>query len=64
MNIPNIGKYEYKTVDTSTISGLKEAEKLQEDGWTIGSVGLFRVQFYKENESKDRKSFEKLFPGA
>lgn len=64
MNILNIDKYEYKTVDTNTIEGLKEAEKFHEAGWVVNYAGLSIIQFYKENESKDRKSFEKLFPGA
>ena len=38
---------QYKTVDTSTLAGLKEAERLQRFGWTLYSVGLFLLKFYK-----------------
>ena len=38
----------YKTVDTMTIAGIELAEKLKANGWTIYSVGLFRIQFYKK----------------
>lgn len=38
---------EYKTVCTRTLGGLKKAEALKRDGWLIGSVGLFTIQFYR-----------------
>ena len=41
-------KIAYHTANTSTEKGLKEAEYLLENGWTIGSNGLFSIQFYKE----------------
>ena len=41
-------KFIYKTVDTSTLKGLKEAEKLKEKGWKIIRAGLFLIQFEKE----------------
>jgi hypothetical protein len=41
-------KTEYRTVDTSTLKGLKQAEGLQARGWTIGRVGLFLIQFYRK----------------
>ena len=41
-------KYEYKSIDTSTIEGIKEAEKLHESGWKIVQVGLFTILFEKE----------------
>lgn len=41
-------KTEWKTVDTSTLEGLKQAEKLHTSGWTTYSVGLFIVKFYKK----------------
>jgi hypothetical protein len=37
----------YKTVDTSTLKGLKEAERLQAQGWKTDRVGLFLVYFSK-----------------
>jgi len=41
-------RIEYRTIDTSTLKGLKRAERLQARGWTIGRVGLFLVQFYRK----------------
>lgn len=38
---------EYRTVDTTTLKGLKTAERLHRYGWKMGRVGLFSVQFYK-----------------
>lgn len=43
----------YRTVDTRTLKGLKEAERLKANGWTIGSVGLYTIEFYRK--SKPRK---------
>jgi hypothetical protein len=42
-----MAKIEYKSVDTSTLKGLKEAEKLHTNGWVTASVGLFIVKFYR-----------------
>lgn len=39
---------EYRTVDTSTLEGLKKAERLKARGWTMYSVGLFIVKFYRK----------------
>jgi hypothetical protein len=41
-------KIEYRTVDTSTLKGLKQAERLHQNGWKMGAQGLFSIQFYKE----------------
>jgi hypothetical protein len=41
-------KTQYKTVDTSTLKGLQEAERLHTSGWTLYSVGLFILKFYKK----------------
>lgn len=43
-----MSKIEYKTVDTRTIKGIKQAERLQANGWTQGSIGLFSIQFYRK----------------
>ena len=43
-------RIEYKTVDTSTLKGLKQAERLHANGWKMGRVGLFTVQFYRTKE--------------
>jgi hypothetical protein len=37
----------YKTVDTSTEAGLKQAEKLKAQGWIIYRTGLFLVYMKK-----------------
>jgi hypothetical protein len=39
---------QYKTVSTRTLKGLREAEALKRAGWTIYSVGLFIIGFYKK----------------
>ena len=41
-------KIKYKTINTRTINGLETAERLLADGWIIGSVGFWTIQFYKE----------------
>lgn len=43
-------KTEYRTADTRTLEGLKLAERLQAAGWTMYSVGLFLVRFYRKIE--------------
>ena len=45
-------KIKYKTVDTSTLKGLEKAERLKNNGWTIFSVGLFIIKFYKQGEAR------------
>lgn len=45
----------YQTVDTRTIKGLKKAERLKRNGWTVGSVGLWVIEFYKPIEKKSKK---------
>jgi hypothetical protein len=40
-------KTQYKSVDTSTLAGLKQAERLKAQGWTIYRVGLFIISFYR-----------------
>lgn len=39
--------YQYKNISTLTVEGIKEAERLQADGWKIIRTGLFYVQFEK-----------------
>jgi hypothetical protein len=43
-------KIEYKLIDTKKPSGLREAEKLKREGWKIGNVGFWVIQFYKESK--------------
>lgn len=38
---------EYRTVDTSTLKGLRQAERLHAAGWVTYSVGLFLIKFYR-----------------
>lgn len=38
---------QYRTVDTSTIAGLREAERLKANGWIIQRAGLFLVYLVK-----------------
>lgn len=40
-----VGKYEYKTINTRSASGLKEAERLKAEGWKIISTGFDTIQF-------------------
>ncbi len=37
----------YRTVDTSTMRGLKTAERLKDSGWKIVRTGLHLVYFAK-----------------
>jgi predicted RNA binding protein YcfA (HicA-like mRNA interferase family) len=43
-----MAKTQYKTVDTSTLEGLKQAERLKANGWTIDRVGLHLVWFHRK----------------
>lgn len=38
---------QYRTVDTRTVAGIRQAERLHTSGWRTVSVGLFRVQFVR-----------------
>jgi len=46
------GAFEYRTVDTSTVKGLKEAERLHRAGWKIIRTGLFLIQFERRKSMK------------
>lgn len=48
---------EYKTVDLRTEKGIKEAEELKEQGWTLGSHGLDTIQFYRELKKEKTYDF-------
>jgi hypothetical protein len=43
---------EYKTVETRTLKGLQQAERLQRYGWTVIRVSLFSVLMKKTFGSK------------
>lgn len=49
-------KTKYKTVDTSTMTGIKQAEALHSSGWKMGSVGFYTIQFYKKEENNVKKN--------
>jgi hypothetical protein len=38
-----MGKHEYKRVDVSTLAGLREAERMQRDGWKVIQAGITTV---------------------
>lgn len=40
-------KTRYRMVDTSTLKGLRLAERLHQNGWRMLRVGLFMINFYK-----------------
>jgi hypothetical protein len=43
-------QFEFKTVDTSTMQGIQLAERLKAEGWIIGSIGFYTIQFYKPKQ--------------
>lgn len=45
-------KIEYRTVDTTTLEGLRTAERLHANGWKMGRVGLFSIRFYRAVRSR------------
>ena len=50
-----VGSFEYKTIDTTTEKGLKEAEKLQSQGWKVISSGIAsdKIQFERPKRKKE-----------
>lgn len=44
--------YEYKTIDTTTLKGLKQAERLHIAGWKTIRLGLTYIQFERYKEPK------------
>ena len=51
---------EFKIIDTRTIAGLKEAERLKNNGWEIGSVGLYTIEFFRSKQSLEMLARQKL----
>jgi len=47
------GAFDYKKVDTSTLEGLKEAERLKEQGWKIVQTGLHILTFERLKKGKE-----------
>jgi hypothetical protein len=43
---------EYRTVDTTTVKGIEEAEKLQAAGWKMIRPGMFSIQFERKTAPK------------
>ena len=43
-------KTKYRNVDTSTLAGLRLAERLTRNGWITLHVGLFIIQFMKKTK--------------
>lgn len=40
-----MARFEYRTVSTHTLAGLREAERLHAQGWRIIRTGLFLITF-------------------
>lgn len=53
-------KTEYRTIDTSTLKGQAQADKLKRtnNGWEVESVGLFIVRFYRNEKTKANYAFD------
>ena len=45
---------EYKTVDTVTLKGLQQAERLKANGWEQYRVGMFSIQFMRDKPKRKR----------
>ena len=45
------GKLEYKSINTRSEKGLKEAERLKNNGWIIGDVGFETIHFWKRKQT-------------
>ena len=41
-------KLKYKTIDTRTVKGLRQAERLKAKGWKVASVGFHTIMLYKK----------------
>lgn len=41
-------KFKYRIVNTKTLEGLKEAEKLKRNNWKIINIGLYEIIFEKK----------------
>lgn len=51
----------YRTVDVTTLKGLKLAERLHRNGWQMGRVGPFTIQFYKREV---KRGYKKVRPSG
>ena len=43
---------EFRHIDTRTEKGLLEAEELKEEGWVLGPVGFWTLQFSRDVPGK------------
>ena len=53
-------RIEYKRINIDTLSGIKQAEKLQAQGWIIGSSSPFDIEFYRLKKIPGKKSMKKV----
>jgi hypothetical protein len=53
-------KIEYKRINLDTLQGIKQAEKLQVQGWIIGSATPFDIEFYRNKKISGKKSMKKV----
>ena len=49
---------EFKYVDTRTKNGLLEAESLKEEGWVLGPVGFWTLQFSRDDKENIVKELQ------
>jgi hypothetical protein len=49
-------RYEYKTINTQTLTGLKEAERLKQTGWIIILNGIFTLMFQRSKPNEEDKN--------
>lgn len=48
-----IKPWEYRTIDTRSVAGIKAAEKLKSDGWQIYAAGFFSMTFMRPKADRD-----------
>ena len=53
-------KTEYKRINIDTLQGIEQAEKLQAQGWVIGSATPFDIEFYRLKKIPGKKSMKKV----
>ena len=53
-------RIEYRRVNIDTLKGRKQAEKLQAQGWVIGSATPFDIEFYRLKKIPGKKSMKKV----
>jgi hypothetical protein len=53
-------KTEYKRINLDTLKGIKQAEKLQAQGWIVGSATPFDIEFYRNKKIPGKKSMKKV----